>query len=178
MQSAAAKRSTEMVIDALVVNSLLATLYQYWRSLKRTDGVPLKQAFNPIDLPGSVWPRIFMLDILDGPENYRVRLLGTYLVDAYSRDLTGHRLVESEMPGITASATWRMLPALVAKREAQYYFGPTNFKFGDMYKRIEQVLMPLADDRGDIRYAIGGIDFIEFCEAPKFGTSRRNSFVA
>jgi hypothetical protein len=42
-----------------------------------------------------------------------------------------------------------------------------------MYQRVEQVLMPLADDRGDIRYAIGGIDFLEFCQAPRFGLAKR-----
>jgi hypothetical protein len=174
MQSAFAIQDSRDVVETLVLNPLLVTLYRYWRSLAPAGEVPRKCAFNPIDLPGAVWPRIFLLDILEGRQNYRVRLLGTYLVDACGRDLTGLHLVESEIPRIERSATWRMLPALVVEREPQYYFGPTSFRFGDVYQRIEQILMPLADDYGDVRYALGGLDFLEFCHAPRFKLANKS----
>ncbi|MCZ8310003.1 MAG: PAS domain-containing protein [Magnetospirillum sp.] len=143
---------------------LLETLFGYWESLNSRAGIPEKLSFNPIDIPGLVWPRIFMIDILEGLRNYRVRLLGTYLVDAYGQDFKGCRLDDDEIPRITQSATYRLLPKLQLSGKPQYFFGTTPFRYTDSYREVEQVLMPLADSTGRIAYAVGGVDYRGFCQ--------------
>lgn len=147
-----------------IKSPLLEILFEYWEKLAANVGVPQKTIFNPIDVPGTVWPRIFIIDILEGVRNYRVRLLGTYLVDAYGQDFTGCNMNDGEIPRITQSATYRLLPKLQSSGLPQHYFGPTPFRYTDSYREVEQVLMPLADPIGRIAYAVGGVDYLGFCQ--------------
>src|SRR5262249_45721205 len=107
-----------------IQNPLLKSLFAYWQSLRRKDGVARKRDFDPLDLPAKVLPRIFMIDVQRAAPNYRFRLLGTYLVEAHGHDYTGCALVDSEVPGFSQSKTMELLPILRETSEPQHYRGP------------------------------------------------------
>ena len=140
-------------------NEHIQALFAYWDALPKFLDSPRKTDFDPVDLAVKVWPRLFMVDILEGQNEYRLRLLGTYLVEAYGRDFTGARFVDSEIPNVTRSQTYRLLGDLVATQKPQHYLGPTEFRFITDYAICEQILLPLVDDKGRIAHVVGAIDF-------------------
>ena len=137
----------------------LRQLLDYWQRLKRDRRMPCKREFDPLDLPPRVLPRLFLIEYLEGAANYRLRLMGTYLRDAYGREFTWRRLIEEEMPGVTKTMTYQLLGVMMKTGEPQYNLGPDRFRFFDTYSLVEQVLLPLADDNGRLGFAIGALDY-------------------
>jgi hypothetical protein len=143
-------------------NRHIAEVYTYWRSLAPSNALPAKSSFDPIGLPPAALPRVFMIDNLVGSSNYRLRLLGSYLVNAYDRDFTGHDLIDSQIPNVTRSRTFRLLNEMLSTRLPQYDIGPTVFRFNDRYTTVEQVLLPLTDEAGCIAFAVGAVDYPDY----------------
>jgi hypothetical protein len=137
----------------------LRQLLDYWLRLKGDRSRPRKREFDPVDLPPRVLPRLFLIEFLEGAGNYRLRLMGTYLRDTYGREFTWCHLVDEEMPGVTKSDTYQLLGVMARTGEPQYSLGPTRFRFFDTYSLVEQVLLPLADDEGQLGFAIGAVDY-------------------
>ncbi len=86
--------------------------------------------------------------------------MGGYLVSAYGQDFGGRRLTDDEIPGISQTATCRLLDDIAATSLPQYYLGPTRMRFRDFESIVEQVLLPLSDETtGQIVAAIGAINY-------------------
>ena len=140
-------------------NILITDVLSYWRSLAPRDSIPFKDAFDPLGLRPLALPRVFLIDILAEERSYRLRLQGTYLVNAYGVDFTGRYMNDSEIPNVTKSRTYRLLHQIVASGEPQYDMGPTSFRFTDYYTDVEQVVMPLTDRSGRITHVVGAVDY-------------------
>src|SRR5579871_2890427 len=71
-------------------------LFVYWHSLRPApDVLPGRQHFDPLAIV-DIMPWVWMLDREEGPpERLRYRLLGTRMVEAMRRDLTGQRYDEA-----------------------------------------------------------------------------------
>jgi len=138
----------------------LATLCRHWESLTADGKPPARRLFSPVDLPGDVWAHLFLIEFLEGAGSYRLRLMGGYLVSAYGQDFGGRRLTDDEIPGISQTATCRLLDDIAATSLPQYYLGPTRMRFRDFESIVEQVLLPLSDETtGQIVAAIGAINY-------------------
>jgi hypothetical protein len=137
----------------------LRQLLGYWQRLKGARSMPRKREFDPIELSPRVLPRLFIVEFLEGAENYRLRLMGTYLRDTCGREFTWRRLVDDEMPGVTRTDTYRFLGVMAKTGEPQYNLGPSWFRFFDTYSLVEQLLLPLSDDNGHLAFAIGAVDY-------------------
>jgi hypothetical protein len=150
---AAAKVASSGAIE----HAPLRMLFDYWSSLAPDGAIPLKQTFDIVNVPIAAWPHMFMIDILEGERNYRVRVCGTYIVSVYNRDFTGRRLVEEEIPHTTESVTYELLGRLVRDRRPLHYDGPSSFRFSGFKSPHEQIMMPLSDDSGRIVAALGAV---------------------
>jgi len=137
----------------------LQAVFAYWSGLEAAAGLPLRSSMSPMDMPRESLPRVFLIEFLDDEETYRLRLQGTYMVDAYQQDFTGRKMVDAEMPGISKSVTLKLLKKMRADRAPQHFYGPTEFRFTDFYTDHEQILLPLIDGTGRITMALGAIDF-------------------
>src|SRR5579863_3722015 len=74
-------------------------LLEYWHSMRPAPGLlPGRQHFDPLDIPG-LMPNIFMLDRFPDSGRLRYRLVGTRVVEAMLRDLTGKWYDEAH-PGV------------------------------------------------------------------------------
>lgn len=119
----------------------------YWSGLPRSAlGVPLRRDLDPLDLPPSLLPFLWMVDV--EPERFRFRMCGTHLVRALGFDPTG-RYYDETFPGFRESAT---LPALAQVRdtgEPSWRAGDPNLVFPTHdIRRVERVFMPLTSDGG------------------------------
>ncbi|MBL8805565.1 MAG: PAS domain-containing protein [Rhodospirillales bacterium] len=137
----------------------LLELYEYWARMADGGRLPQRRRFDPLELSGPVWPRLFLIETASRPEECRVRVLGTYLVGAYGREFTGCRCTDAEIPRFSKSTTYRLLRDILHEKTPQYAYAETQFRFNDDYRHCEQVLLPLADDHGGLAAAVGAIDF-------------------
>ncbi len=72
------------------------SLYNLWRDKYEAAGkfLPSRKAFEPKDMKESL-PNIYVLDVLDGGEDFMMRLFGTSLVAMFGKDYTGVKLSDS-----------------------------------------------------------------------------------
>lgn len=63
-------------------------IYDYWLSKKGSKRAPARSDIDPLDFP-KILPNLIFYDVLENPLDYRVRIMGTRLVDIFGADLTG-----------------------------------------------------------------------------------------
>jgi len=151
--------AAEVAASGSIQNLPLRRLFDYWAGLASGDAVPLERQLDIANLPPKTRAHMLAIAILDGERNYRVTMLGSYLVAVYGRDYTGCRLVDEEIPRVTRSITYALLDRLARDRRPLCYHGPSGFRFAGFDSPHEQIMMPLCDDAGRIVAAVGAIDF-------------------
>ena len=76
----------------------IVALYDYWRSKAPADGtLPGRKHIDPLDIP-TLLPHIWLVDVVDAPRRFRVRLLGTALVDTGTPLKVGDFIVDRLLP--------------------------------------------------------------------------------
>jgi hypothetical protein len=151
-----------------IENPLLKQLFEYWSELVLKDGVARKIRFDPIELPKDLWPRLFMVDVVETQPRYCFRLLGTYAVDAIGADLTGRHLIDSEIPGISGSVTLSLMEKLYLSDEPQHFIGAPSFARTRRFAKHEQLVLPLLDQSDALTAAVGAVNYSGF-DANFFG---------
>jgi hypothetical protein len=118
-------------------------LFGYWLNIKPSpDLLPGRQHFDPLHIV-ALMPFVWMLDVVDG--RLRYRMLGTRMVDAMQRDLTGWWLDEAH-PGFLIHPLARYFEERWSSGEPTWRRGrPFIHVDPDVYE-IEQVVLPMARD--------------------------------
>jgi hypothetical protein len=145
-----------------IESPLLKKLFEYWSALVLQGGTARKTRFDPIELPKDVWPRLFIVDVLETEPRFCFRLLGTYAVDALGEDLTGRHLVDSEIPGISGSVTFSLMEKLCLANEPQHFLGAPTFARTIRFDRHEQLILPLFDQPGALTAGVGAVNYTGF----------------
>jgi hypothetical protein len=75
-------------------------LLDYWRSKRSGRSMPRRADLDPTELPGRLWPRLMLIDVVREKDRsrFRYRLLGGDIVRALGRDPTGEYLDEVTSP--------------------------------------------------------------------------------
>ena len=137
-----------------VPNPLLRQLYRFWDDLRGRDAMPAYSQLDPLDIPRTILPHVFLNDVL-APNRFRVRLQGTEAVRQSGVDLTG-RIVD-EIDG--AEGTQQRFETIVTTRSPYYCRVPLTWSPLD-YKTYEAIVLPLADPDGvDVRRIFGASIF-------------------
>jgi hypothetical protein len=128
----------------------IRALYDHWLSIHPGGGaLPGRRDFDPMAVP-LLLPHILLLDVEGKPPRFRYRVIGTRMVDALGRDLTGQWLDEAhesegyrpEFPGYER---------VVNEREPQWRRGPPHFaSYIDKCTGMERVFLPLASNGRDV----------------------------
>jgi len=124
----------------------IARLYRYWLSIHPpAGGVPGRQHFDPVDVP-ELLPGIWLLDVQHRPFRLRYRLVGTGIVEAVGREVTGQWLDQAH-PHLRNDATFfeRYRRAAEQKRPEWRKGKPRIWAHRD-FGEIENLLLPLARD--------------------------------
>jgi hypothetical protein len=69
-------------------------LYRYWRSIAPPGALPGRQHLDPVDIP-DLLSCLWLLDVQREPFRLRYRLVGTTIVEAIGREVTGQWLDEA-----------------------------------------------------------------------------------
>jgi hypothetical protein len=130
------------------------------RFLRHCEGVsgqrlmPFYRDFRLADVPWMVG-KLYMVDVIDGGADYRFRLLGELIARLQCGDCTGKRL--DEIPEL-AEALRGEFDRMLMMREPLYRRGlliwPGRENIG-----VERLMIPLADDAGELAVILGALHF-------------------
>ncbi len=122
----------------------LRAFYDHWRSLAPAPGfLPARRHFDPIAIP-ELLPNTWMLDIVGNPPRFRYRLIGSALDTGPLAGATG-RFMDEVSADFPANPTFPDYIA-VTKGAISWRRGSPAFRFMEMWRVIERLLLPLADD--------------------------------
>jgi hypothetical protein len=140
----------------VITTPQLRSLAELWASKRRDSGLPCRADFSDDDL--RPWfGNLLMVDVVDGPHRFRFRLMGTSLVDAASRELTGKFFDEADISGYDPDVledyaeVVRTGGPLCKTR----HYDPTPGTFMDHWRTYERLLLPLASDGKTIDRILG-----------------------
>ncbi len=122
----------------------IVAIYDYWRSKAPAPGVlPGRRHIDPADIP-RLLPNIWLVDVVEDPRRFRVRLIGTALVDAGIPLRVGDFIFDRLMPELRH--TLAEFESVVGTREPLWYRGPVNLRHDTYVHEIERIFLPLAAD--------------------------------
>lgn len=134
----------------------LRQLAELWLGKCNGDFLPSRADFADRDL--RPWfGNLLLVDVVEGPHKFRFRLMGTSLVDAACRELTGKFFDEADISGYEpdvledyASVLRARMPVCKTRR-----YNPVPGTFMDHWRIYERLLLPLANDGKTIDKILG-----------------------
>jgi hypothetical protein len=106
----------ESALAEIAADHRLAPVYAYWRTLCGENDVPAFDRLDPVDFPIAVLPYLTLLDVIDGGQSFRVRLVGTGTTAAVGRNATGDHLDANVTGEISLAALKRYRAVIEARR--------------------------------------------------------------
>jgi len=132
-------------------------LYQYWLLKKGENRAPARSDIDPLDFQ-NLLPNIFLFDVIKDPLDYRMRLVGTRIVQVMERDCTG-MLFDEIYKGERALKVREDYDWVAKKMEPVYSeitAGWMNRDFLTYYR----LMLPLSSDNSDVDMMLGLTTFI------------------
>ena len=122
----------------------IVAIYDYWRSKAPADGLlPGRRHIDPVEMP-RLLPNVWLVDVVDDPRRFRVRLIGTALVDAGIPLRVGDFIFDRLTPELRPALA--EFESVVWSREPLWYRGPANLRHETYVHEIERIFLPLAAD--------------------------------
>jgi hypothetical protein len=130
-------------------------LAEYWLSIRPAEGIPGRQHFEPLDIPGLL-PNIYLVDVCPRTRTFTFRLMGTALVKLFDRDHTGLPF-ESAYDSGKRSHSYRDMMEMLASRQPRWRKAPGYFRKDRDHLTLERVVLPLAKDGRTVDIFLGMI---------------------
>jgi hypothetical protein len=138
----------------------LLRLTDYWRSKSVDGALPNRDAIDPTEIIVHL-PWLFMADVIDGGANYRYRLVGTSIVSANYRDVTGRSFRELYGTDSTKLEGARLGFDLACTTAAPVYTKGRAFWRPDWTcDRFEAAFLPLSSDGSTVNIILGEIAYL------------------
>jgi hypothetical protein len=134
----------------------LRSLSELWQTKCNGDFLPSRADFADDDL--RPWfGNLLLVDVVNDEHRFRFRLMGTSLVDAASRELTGKFFDEADISGYEpdvledyAEVLSTRVPVCKTRR-----YNPVPGTFMDHWRIYERLLLPLANDGRTVDKILG-----------------------
>ena len=130
----------------------LLKLHTYWLKLCRNGDIPLSTEFLPVPIR-DLQRLVFLVDVLEGPRDFRYRQVGEAVTKSMRQDISGRRLGDVFPPAIQADIR-RDWSAAVARRQPRWARGPMWALPRD-FLSWKGVILPLRSDAGDVVQLVG-----------------------
>lgn len=145
MPSPGQSRETEIAIpDGYAAE--IAAIVDYWTRITPPQGLPGRQHFDPADIP-DLLPHLWMTDVFRDPWRFRIRLVGTAVVNYAGRDSTGKWCTE-QFPNFEESAGYRDM--VHCARSGVPVFRTAKRLASDGPRQSQRVHLPLAADGREV----------------------------
>jgi hypothetical protein len=126
-------------------------LYRYWLSKRNGRIMPARRDIDPVEIP-TLLPFLSIVKKADG--EFRYRLMGTGVVQALGRDLTGKPVIfdVGNAPEIVA-AMQAIGERVFASAQPVFTTGQCDDELGNHYN-ASMLILPLSDDGAHVNMAI------------------------
>lgn len=132
----------------------IVALHEYWRSKAPAEGLlPGRRHIDPIEIP-RLLQYVFLLDVVEDPRRFRVRLVGTALILSGTPGRVGDFMAD-HMPPETRSASLANLEAVVQSRQPWWFRGPVFLQRETYVSEVERLVLPLAADGRTVDMLLG-----------------------
>lgn len=121
---------------------------EYWLSIHPADGLPGRQHFDPVDVP-EILPSVRLIDVSGNPPIFKIRLMGTKMVEYFEQDFTGFWLHDA-FPDFRGSSAETSMVAAVQTGQPDWYKGAPSFFHKKDYQNIQRIMLPLATNGHDV----------------------------
>jgi hypothetical protein len=133
----------------------LKRLYGYWSEKAGDRAMPSRSDLDPIiDIP-ELTSNLWLVEVEPDPPGFRVRLLGTEVVNRYGADFTGKRLDEVDL-GDQGDAIRREYVEVVGSKKPLYARHQIHIEGTATFLPYERVLLPLSDEGETVNMILGG----------------------
>ena len=130
--------------DRVLSDPRLRKAYEYWLSKRTAERLPSRRDMDPVDISICL-SGVLLFDVLDDGTDYRIRLAGSHVEEAYGRSLKGIRLREllGAQPG--AEEVLERLRQVVVTCEPDFRSAPVVVPERS-FLSFDRVALPLAED--------------------------------
>jgi len=136
-----------------LINEGMRRIYDYWASRRHGDSPPRREDIEPGDVP-DLLPHIFLVDVEDAPERFRVRLAGTAVVACFGVDMTG-KTIESLDLGEKRSSILKLYEDAVTSGQPSYDRHQYWTEAYGQRLNYERLLLPLSSDGEHVDKLLG-----------------------
>jgi len=140
-------------------NPSFRKLLAYWQEKRGSRAMPLRKDIDPIEMQEHLGS-LNMIECLPGLEDFRYRLVGTNIVQAYGRDSTG-KTVRQRYAHIDQEYCDFLLNAYrtVAVREVIGRIRATLRPVNKSFLTADSLLLPLDGGEGAVRWILNEVLF-------------------
>jgi len=120
--------------------------YDFWRAAGPPGLLPGRQHIDPLTIPRELLPNLWILDVQREPFRLKYRLVGTRIVEATGREVTG-RWLDEEHPHLVADTAFqeRYRKVMETGQPSLRRGVPKIWRHRD-FQEIENIALPLARD--------------------------------
>lgn len=136
-------------------NETLAELWRYWNAKRSARAMPLRKEISPLDIP-RLLPHLSLVDRLPSGQ-FRYRLVGTAVAEAYGFDPTGKTVDEALPEPRRTTANQHYAAAFAGGRAV---FTRNCYRTGRVAELVaSRIVLPLADESGQTVMLLMGQTF-------------------
>lgn len=127
-------------------------MFAYWASLRRGASLPARVDLDPTSMK-RLLPTVSLIDVVNEPRDYRLRLAGTGLYGVYGREITGRMI--GDVYNKDAFDYWRKeLDKVVDERRPGVGVHSLAWR-GSPHMSILWLRLPLASNGKDVDMILG-----------------------
>ena len=136
---------------------VVCEIFDYWNGKRGPRRMPSRADIDPIELRRLVH-HVVLYDVVEPGRLYRVRLVGSAIVDFYGVNATG-AWAGSHMPPASAAQMIEILTSVVAGRAPRLRAGLAHWHADKSYRSYEACFLPLSSDGEHVDKILAGIGF-------------------
>lgn len=148
-----ARANAEAGAQPQIIDPRLQRLQDYWAKGRGARALPARTDIDPIELR-FLLGHLILLDVLDRPRQFRVRLQGTELERWMGGNLTGKTIDQLRAPTLAALAVECLTRAVETKRP---YHRVGEQPVDDIPRRFEALILPLAADGTTVNMLLAAV---------------------
>jgi len=150
-QLSLASPSIEPTFLTRLGGSPLQACFEFWRCCRIDGKSPLKRSIDPIRMPITILPHLFIYEVVNG--RFRCRLAGTENANVFARDPTGRFLDEMLSPVVIQART-RLFQDVV-EHDLPLIYGGQLADEGGRWGLFERLLLPVTTTGAEIDIVFG-----------------------
>ena len=136
---------------------IVSRIFRYWDSKRGPRRMPSRADIDPIELRRHV-NNVILYDVIEVGRLYRIRLVGSAIVEFYGVNATGE-WAGSHMPPEAAAQMIEILTGVVIGKAPCFRAGRAHWHKDKSYRTFEACFLPLSPDDEQVDKIFGAIAF-------------------